>query len=70
MGENARPVNTTTRLGTRGQTSIVVTPPLPCGLGDCVAEMHVTIRHDTTRIHLDDSRRRALVEALGGTWPR
>jgi len=60
MGE----ITSTTRLATRGQTSIIVTPPRPCGLGNCVAELHVTIRHDTTRIHLDDAQRRELVRAL------
>jgi hypothetical protein len=62
MGEITR----TTRLATRGQTSTIVTPPLPCGLGGCVAELHVTVRHDTTRIHLDDQQRRELISALGG----
>ncbi len=65
MGE----ITGTTRLATRGQTSVVVTPPLPCGLGDCVVELHVTVRHDTTRIHLDDAQRQQLVRALGGRWP-
>lgn len=60
MGEISR----TTRLATRGQTSIIVTPPLPCGLGNCVAELHVTIRHDTTRIHLDEQQRGELMRAL------
>jgi hypothetical protein len=60
------PVTSTTRLSTNGQTSVIVTPPLPCGLGECVAELHVTIRHDTTRIHLNAAQRRELITALGG----
>ena len=59
------PVSQTTRLATRGQTSIIVTPPRPCGLGNCVAELHVTVRSDTTRIHLDDQQRHELIVGLG-----
>jgi len=62
----ARPVTETRRLSTNGQTSIVVRPPIPCGLTGCVAEMLVTIRHDTTRIHLNAAQRAELIEALGG----
>lgn len=59
-------VTATTRLPARGQTVITVTPPAPCGLGDCVAELHVSIRNDLTRVHLDDVQRTALIHALGG----
>jgi hypothetical protein len=66
---NEAPVGQTTRLSTRGQTSIVVTPPLPCGLGGCVAELHVTIRHNTSRIHLDATQRAELIRGLAGRRP-
>lgn len=61
------PVGQTTRLSVNGSTSIVVTPPLPCGLDECVAELHITHKHgDTTRVHLNARQRRELVVALGG----
>jgi hypothetical protein len=62
-----KPIDRTTRLATRGQTSVIVVPPIPCGLTDCVGELHVTVRHDTTRIHLDEQQRNQLIAALGGT---
>ena len=71
MGEQTaitRPVGKTTRLSVNGSTSLVVTPPLPCGLAECVAELHVTGKHgDTNRVHLNARQRRELVTALGGT---
>jgi hypothetical protein len=69
MGETrARPVAKTTRLSVNGSTSLVVTPPMPCGLTACVAELHVTGKHgDTQRIHLSAQQRTELVGALGGT---
>jgi hypothetical protein len=61
------PVAGTTRLSVNGSTSLVVTPPLPCGLAGCVAELHVTHKHgDTARVHLSARQRRELVVALGG----
>lgn len=63
-------VRQTTRLSVNGSTSLVVTPPLPCGLMGCVAELHVTGKHgDTQRIHLSAKQRRELIAALGGTLP-
>jgi hypothetical protein len=60
-------VRHTTRLSVNGSTSLVVTPPLPCGLAECVAELHVTGKHgDTQRIHLSGKQRRELIAALGG----
>lgn len=50
----------------RGQTVISITPPVPCGLGDCVGELRVSIRNDVVRAHLDDDARRSIIEALGG----
>lgn len=71
MGETSSatgPVNHTTRLSVNGSTSIVVTPPLPCGLAECVAELHITGKHgDTNRVHLNARQRRELVMGLGGT---
>lgn len=73
MGEtqaSERPVGKTTRLSVNGSTSLVVTPPLPCGLVGCVAELHVTGKHgDTQRIHLNAQQRRELIGGLGGTSP-
>lgn len=61
------PVPHTTRLSVNGSTSVVVTPPLPCGLDECVAELHITGKHgDTNRVHLSAKQRRELVIALGG----
>jgi hypothetical protein len=63
----AAPVTQTTRLSVNGSTSIVITPPLPCGLTGCVAELHITHKHgNTTRVHLDARQRREMVMALGG----
>lgn len=59
-------VTETTRLPVRGQTTIVVTPPLPCGLAGCVAEIVVTIRSTSIRMHLDGQQRAALTAALDG----
>jgi hypothetical protein len=60
-------VATTTRLTANGSTTLVVTPPLPCGLVGCVAELHVTHKHgDATRVHLNGEQRRELIAALGG----
>lgn len=50
----------------RGQTVISITPPVPCGLGDCVGELRVSTRNDVIRAHIDDDARRAIIEALGG----
>jgi hypothetical protein len=50
----------------RGSTIVAVTPPRPCGMGDCVAELHVSIRVDTMRVHLDEYARVSLIRALGG----
>jgi len=64
------PVGQTTRLSVNGSTSLVVTPPLPCGLAECVAELHITGKYgDTQRVHLSAKQRRELVFALGGTLP-
>lgn len=64
------PVPHTTRLSVNGSTSVVVTPPLPCGLAGCVAELHIIgKRGDTQRVHLSAQQRRELVIALGGTSP-
>jgi hypothetical protein len=64
MGEIAH----TTRLSVNGSTSMVITPPLPCGLEACVAELHITGKHgDTNRVHLNDRQRRELISGLGGT---
>lgn len=58
----------TTRLSVNGSTSLVVTPPLPCGLTECVAELHITGKHgETNRVHLNAQQRRELVIALGGS---
>lgn len=66
-GATMRPVTATTRLAANGSTSLVVTAPLPCGLRECVAELHVTHKHgDTTRVHLSGDQRAELIEALGG----
>lgn len=63
----AVPVTQTTRLSVNGSTSVVVTPPLPCGLAGCVAELHITSKHgDTQRVHLNAQQRRELVIGLGG----
>jgi hypothetical protein len=60
------PVPHTTRLSVNGSTSVVVTPPLPCGLAGCVAELHITGKHgDTQRVHLSAQQRRELVIGLG-----
>jgi hypothetical protein len=72
MGEKQRraevAANITNKVvSSRGQTTIVTHPALPCGLGDCVAELHVTVRHDSMRLHLDLAARDALIESLGGT---
>lgn len=64
--DKAEPVTSERRLSVNGSTSIVVTPPRPCGLGDCVAELAITIRYDTIRAHLSSQQRRELIEALGG----
>lgn len=67
---STRPVSKTSRLSVNGSTSLVVTPPLPCGLAECVAELHVTSKHgDTQRVHLSARQRRELVVALGGVAP-
>lgn len=69
MGEmtSTRAVAKTTRLSVNGSTSLVVTPPLPCGLAGCVAELHITGKHgDTQRVHLSAQQRTELVNALGG----
>jgi hypothetical protein len=64
------PVGQTTRLSVNGSTSLVVTPPLPCGLEGCVAELHITSKHgDTQRVHLNGQQRRELIFGLGGTLP-
>lgn len=60
------PVTKVTRLPAQGQTTIHVTPPRPCGLGNCIAELHVTIGHDSLRLHLGPEQRQGLIEALGG----
>lgn len=61
------PVIKTTRLSVNGSTSIIVTPPIPCGLDGCVAELHITHkRGDTTRLHISAQQRRELIIALGG----
>jgi hypothetical protein len=60
------PIRATVRLSANGSTSVVVTPPLPCGLNGCVGELHITITHDTTRVHLSAQQRAELVAALGG----
>jgi hypothetical protein len=64
------PVDRTTRLSVNGSTSIVVVPPIVCGLAEpCVAELHLTHKYgDTTRLHLSAKQRRELVIALGGTF--
>jgi hypothetical protein len=66
MGEmRATPVTQTTRLSANGSTSLVITPPLPCGLAECVAELHVTSKHgDTNRIHLNAQQRAELIGGL------
>lgn len=73
MGEtraSTRPVGVTTRLSVNGSTSLVVTPPLPCGLVGCVAELHITGKHgDTNRVHLNAQQRGELIAGLGGTSP-
>lgn len=61
------PVTEITRLPARGQTTVTVTPPRPCALDGCVAELDITVRHDRMRVHLDDDQRNQLIEALGGT---
>jgi hypothetical protein len=63
-----RPVAKTTRLSVNGSTSLVVTPPLPCGLVMCVGELHITGKHgDTQRVHLSARQRSELIAGLGGT---
>ena len=67
MGETSTgPVTTTTRLPANGSTAISVTPPAPCGLEGCVAELRVTIGHDSMRLHLAETQRTGLIQALGG----
>ena len=66
MSDGIGPVTETTRLTAHGQTAVSVTPPAPCGLGDCVAELHVTIRADLMRVHLSAQQRAELIVALGG----
>jgi hypothetical protein len=66
---NPKPAIRTARLSVNGSTSIIVTPPLPCGLAEeCVAELHITHKHgDTTRLHISARQRHELITALGGT---
>jgi hypothetical protein len=66
----AKEITETTRLPVRGSTIVDVTPPVPCALEGCIGELIIQMRHgDGVRVHLDDEQRRALIEALGGTWP-
>lgn len=64
-----RAITTVTTLPTHGQTTIHVVPPRACGLGNCVGELHVQIRHDSLRLHINNDQRNALIRALGGTVP-
>ncbi len=67
MGDE-RPVTKATELTTNGSTTLVVVPPAPCGLGECVAELLVTMGYGNgIRVHLNGRQRRELIEALGGT---
>lgn len=55
-----------TRLPANGSTTVTVIPPRPCGLDGCIGELHVSIKHDGLRIHLNEEQRVALIFALGG----
>ena len=61
-----RPIDRVTPLEEWGSTTIHVTPPRACALNACVGELHVTIGHDSLRVHLGPAQRQGLIEALGG----
>jgi hypothetical protein len=49
-----------------GSTVISVVPAAPCGLADCVGELHVSIKLSAIKAHISESARIAIIEALGG----
>jgi hypothetical protein len=61
-----KPISKVTALDEWGSTTIHVTPPRACALNECVGELHVTIGHDSLRLHLGPQQRVGLIEALGG----
>lgn len=62
-----KPVRVTTHVPMHGSMSVQVTPPKPCALVACVAELEIGARYgDTMRVHLNDAQRAALIDALGG----
>jgi hypothetical protein len=62
------PVTEVTRLSANGTTRLTVTPPLPCGLTGCIAELHVGVGANVpTRVHLNGEQVAQLVVALGGS---
>jgi hypothetical protein len=64
------PVTESTRIPERGSMTIDIVPAAPCALHGCSAELLVNQGpYSFVRVHLDDEQRRALIEALGGTWP-
>jgi hypothetical protein len=67
---DSRTITETTRIPERGSMTIDVVPAAPCALHGCSAELLVNQGpYSFVRVHLDDGQRRALIEALGGTWP-
>jgi len=63
-------VSRITRLKPNGSTVVTVSPPRPCGLSGCIAELLVEIKSQgAIRAHLDAEQVTQLVHGLGGTVP-
>lgn len=59
-----------TRLKPNGSTLVTVSPPKPCGLKGCIAELLVEIKSQgAIRAHLDAEQVTQLVHGLGGAVP-
>ena len=64
-------ITATAPLTPRGSITASVEPPAACALDNCLAELHLYGKYGEGlgRIHLDETNRRELIEALGGVVP-
>lgn len=56
------------RVPVRVSSVLAIVPPRPCALGDCVAEVEISTAVSALplRVHLNESQRLAVIDALGG----
>lgn len=64
-------ITTTTPLTARGSITAEVVPAAPCALDGCLGELLIigAWGEGLGRLHLDETNRRELIEALGGVVP-